>query len=429
MNRYSATLEYLYGLEKSGIVFGLDNIRWILGLIDNPHEHLKTIHIGGTNGKGSVARMSSAILREAGYRVGCYTSPHLVSFTERIAIDDVKISEAETVELTAFIRGRVEVADSSRRFTFFDFTTALAFEYFRRKKVDLAVIEVGLGGRLDSTNVIFPLVTVITNVDLDHMDYLGDSIEEIATEKAGILKDGVPAVTGAEGTSLEVLRQAAQQKCPLFVLNDAFHYLKTGDQVMSYQGLENAFSDLRINLVGDHQLSNCALALCALELLARAGFKAKEEAIRQALAELTWPGRLEKVHKKPLILLDAAHNPHGAKALASYLRAHYPDTKKILVFGVMKDKNYASMLAEFAPLADDILLTRPKTERAALTEELVPFARNAIVTKTVKDALKKARQLTGGDDLIVITGSFYTIGEARELIDEVFNGNLHSKIE
>jgi dihydrofolate synthase/folylpolyglutamate synthase len=420
MNGYSATLEYLYGLEKSGIVFGLDNIHWILSLIDNPHNLLKTIHIGGTNGKGSVARMSSAALREAGYRVGCYTSPHLISFTERIAVDDVPISEAETVELTEFIKGRIEAAGPSRRFTFFDFTTALAFEYFRRKKVDLAVIEVGLGGRLDSTNVIHPLISVITNVDFDHMDYLGESINEIAVEKAGILKHGVPCVTGAEGTSLEVIREAAQQKCPLFVLNEAFQYRKTGDQVMSYQGLENAFSDLRINLVGDHQLSNCALALCTLELLARAGFTAKEEAIRLALAGLTWPGRLEKVHTKPLILLDAAHNPHGAKALASYIRTHCSDRRKILIFGVMKDKNFASMLAELAPLADEILLTRPRTERAALTEELIPFARNATVTETINDALKRAREIAGDDDLIVITGSFYTIGEARTLIDEVF---------
>jgi dihydrofolate synthase/folylpolyglutamate synthase len=420
MNGYSATLEYLYGLEKSGIVFGLDNIHWILSLIDNPHNLLKTIHIGGTNGKGSVARMSSAVLQEAGYRVGCYTSPHLISFTERIVVDDVPISEAETVELTEFIKGRIEAAGPSRRFTFFDFTTALAFEYFRRKKVDLAVIEVGLGGRLDSTNVIHPLISVITNVDFDHMDYLGESINEIAVEKAGILKHGVPCVTGAEGTSLEVIREAAQQKCPLFVLNEAFQYRKTGDQVMSYQGLENAFSDLRINLIGDHQLSNCALALCTLELLARAGFTAKEEAIRLALAGLTWPGRLEKVHTKPLILLDAAHNPHGAKALASYIRTHCSDRRKILIFGVMKDKNFASMLAELAPLADEILLTRPRTERAALTEELIPFARNATVTETINDALKRAREIAGDDDLIVITGSFYTIGEARTLIDEVF---------
>jgi dihydrofolate synthase / folylpolyglutamate synthase len=420
MNGYSATLEYLYGLEKSGIVFGLESVYSILSLIDNPHNFLKPVHVGGTNGKGSVARICSAILQEAGYRVGCYTSPHLVSFNERITVDDVQITEGEIVELTAFIRGRVEAAGRPGSFTFFDFTTALAFEYFRRKQVGLAIIEVGLGGRLDSTNVIRPLVSVITNVDLDHMDYLGESIAEIALEKAGILKSGVPAVTGAKGASLEVIREAARLKSPLFVLDEAFHYRKTGEQILSYQGLDSDFSDVRINLAGDHQLSNCAIALCTLELLAREGFPAREEAVRRALANVTWPGRLEKVHSKPLILLDAAHNPHGAKALASYLKTRYPDKRKILIFGVMKDKNFASMLAELTPLTDRILLTRPRTDRATPPKELIPFAQNAMVTGSINDALKKAREIARDDDMIVITGSFYTIGEARALIDEIF---------
>ncbi len=420
MNRYSETLEYLYGLEKSGIVFGLDNISWILGLIGNPHNLLKAIHVGGTNGKGSVARMASAIMQEAGYTVGCYTSPHLVSFTERITVNNVQISEEETVALAAFIRERVETADRARGFTFFDFTTALTFEYFKRNKVDFAVIEVGLGGRLDSTNVIRPLVSVITNVDLDHTDYLGGSIREIAREKAGILKQGVPCVTGALGEALEIIREEARQKSPLFVLNETFHYRKMADQVMFYQGLNNIFSGLRVNLAGDHQLANCALALCDLELLTPEGFTAAEDTVRRALAKVTWPGRLEIVRERPLILLDAAHNPHGAKALASYLRTHYADRRKILVFGVMKDKDFASMLAELTPLAHEIVLTRPRTDRAALPEKLVPFARNGVTTETIDEALKRAKERAHEDDLIIITGSFYTIGEARRLIDEIF---------
>ncbi len=417
MNGYSATLEYLYSLEKSGIVFGLDNISWILSLIGNPHASLKTIHIGGTNGKGSVARMISAVVQDAGYTTGCYTSPHLVSFTERITINDVRISESETVELTEFIRGRIEAADRSRRFTFFDFTTALAFEYFRRRKVDLAVIEVGLGGRLDSTNVIRPLVSVITNVAFDHMDYLGPSIRQIAREKAGILKESVPVVTGADGEALEVIREAAGTESPLFVLNENFHFRKVADQVISYQGLENDLSGVRINLAGDHQLSNCALALCTLELLIQAGFPVTQETIRSALARVTWPGRLEIVHERPLILLDAAHNPHGAKALASYLSAHYAGARKIFIFGVMKDKDFASMLAELAPLADQMLLTKPRIERAAAPDELAPFAPQGMLTQTVGEALKKAQHMAGENDLIIVTGSFYTIGEARTLID------------
>jgi dihydrofolate synthase / folylpolyglutamate synthase len=421
MNGYSATLEYLYGLEKFGMVFGLDNISWILRLIDNPHALLKTIHIGGTNGKGSVARMSSAVLHEAGYRVGCYTSPHLVSFTERITVDGVRITEDETVTLTAFIRDKIEASDRHRGFTFFDFTTALAFEYFRRREVDVAVIEVGLGGRFDSTNVVLPLVSVITNVDLDHMEYLGDSIGAIAAEKAGILKSCVPAVTGADGIALEIIREAAiRLKSPLFILGQEFSYRKLKNQVLSYRGLEISFSNLYVNLAGDHQLANCALALCLLELLGRLGFTVKQEAVRLALGQVTWQGRLEAVHEKPLVLLDAAHNPHGAKALASHLRARYSDVRKILIFGVMGDKDFSSMLADLAPLADRILLTRPRTERAARPEDLVLYAEGATATETVREALEKARKIALDDDLIVVTGSFYTVGEARELIDKIF---------
>ncbi len=420
MKGYSTSLEYLYGLDKFGIIFGLDNIYWLLNLIGNPHELLKTIHVGGTNGKGSVARMISGVLQESGYRVGLYTSPHLVSFTERITINGKEITQEETVELVDFIRARVSAADPSRTFTFFDFTTALAFEYFRRNRLDIAVIEVGLGGRLDSTNVIHPLVSVITNVDMDHMDYLGESITDIAREKSGIIKDGVPIVTGADGVPLEIIREAAAGRSPLFALNQAFSYRKTGDQVMSYEGLKASYADLRINLPGDHQLSNCALALCTLECAAQDGFSTPERAIRKALSTATWPGRLEMVRTRPTILLDAAHNPHGAKALADYLTTHYADKRKILIFGVMKDKNFASMMSELVPLGDKILLTRPQIARAADPRDLVPFAKHGDVTETVRDALIKAREMASEDDLIVVTGSFYTIGEARTIIDQLF---------
>jgi dihydrofolate synthase/folylpolyglutamate synthase len=420
MNGYSAALEYLYGLEKFGIVFGLNNIYWILSLIENPHHLLKTIHVGGTNGKGSVTRMISAVLQKAGYRVGRYTSPHMVSFTERIAVNDAEITQEEIVHLTGYIRERTSTADPSRTFTFFDFTTALAFEYFRRKQVDIAVIEVGLGGRLDSTNVIRPLVSVITNVELDHMDYLGESIHDIAREKAGILKDDVPAVTGAEGVALDIIRETAAGKTPLSVLGEDFFFRKTGDQAMSYQGQKRSFADLRVNLPGDHQLSNCALAMCALELATDRGFPAPEEAVRAALLNISWPGRLEVMRQRPTLLLDAAHNPHGAKALASYLKTHYTDKRKILIFGVMKDKNFASMLSELAPLGDEILLTRPQISRSADPQDLLPFAGHGNITESISVALLKAKEIAHDDDVIVVTGSFYTVGEARNIIEQLF---------
>ncbi len=419
MNGYSATLEYLYGLEKFGIVFGLDNINWILSLIGNPQHALKTIHVAGTNGKGSVTRMISGVLQEAGYRVGRYTSPHLVSFTERIVINDTEITQEEIVLLTRFIRERTDASDPSRTFTFFDFTTALAFEYFRRQRVDIAVIEVGLGGRLDSTNVIRPLVSLITNVELDHMDYLGDSIIDIAREKAGILKPGVPAVTGAEGVALDVICEGAAGTTPLFVLNRDFFFSRTGDQTMSYQGLKQSLVDVTVGLAGLHQLSNCALALCALELAADSGFPVSEGEIRAALAKCSWPGRLEVLRQRPTILLDAAHNPHGAKALAAHLTAYYPGRRKILVFGVMKDKDFSSMLAELAPLADEVVLTRPRIDRSAAPQDLLPVAGRGHVVDRVGDALMKAREMAGEDDVIVVTGSFYTVGEARSIIEQL----------
>lgn len=195
--RYSEALEYLYGLEKLGIVFGLENIRRLLDIMGNPQRFFRAVHIGGTNGKGSVASMLSSVLDLAGYRAGKYASPHLLSFTERITINEREIAEEEVVELTAEMRKEIERKDRERPFTFFDFTTALAFEYFRRRHVDVALIEVGLGGRLDSTNAVEPFIAAITNVTFDHMDFLGNDIADIAREKAGIIKDGVPVVTAA----------------------------------------------------------------------------------------------------------------------------------------------------------------------------------------------------------------------------------------
>ncbi len=425
MKGYSETLDYLFGLEKSGIVVGLDHITHILALIGNPHESLRAVHIAGTNGKGSVASIVSEIARRAGYRVGLYTSPHLVSFTERITIDGEPISERDVAELTAFIRERIEAADTQDKngalaFTFFDFTTALAFEYFKRKIVDLAVIEVGLGGRLDSTNVLLPLVSVITNVALDHQDYLGETIEAIAAEKAGIIKEGVPIVTGAQGEALKVIRGAAS-KSDLYALGDAFSYSKKGDQSMSYRGMEKGFDNLVINLRGDHQLFNASLALCVMELLGREGFVIGESAIKEGLASVRWAGRLDLIpgaRGEPSILLDGAHNPDGARTLAAFLKTHFVEGKRILVFGVMKDKDFISMLSELSPVFDRIVLTRPTIERAADPADVAAHAPGATVTESVEDALVAARKGASADDLIVVAGSFYTIGEAKKLLHE-----------
>jgi dihydrofolate synthase/folylpolyglutamate synthase len=421
MKDYSGTLDYLYGLERFGIVLDLAGVTGILSLIDNPHNFLKSVHIAGTNGKGSVASMVARIARQAGYTVGLYTSPHLISFTERIAVNGEPISEAEVVELTQFIRKRVEKKNKELRFTFFDFTTALALEYLRRRKVDLAVIEAGLGGRLDSTNVLLPLVSVITNVALDHQDFLGNTIEAIAREKAGIIKEGVPMVTGVQAEALSAIKKATCRSEDLYVLGEKFHYTKISDQLMSYSGPGTSLDDISIALRGDHQLFNAALAICVVELLNGRGFTIREPEVREGLASVYWPGRLEIIpprKERPTIILDGAHNPDSAESLAVFLRNHPGTGKRILIFGVMKDKAFSEMLSKLAPEFDYVVIARPEIARAAEPVDVAAYVPGALKAGSVPEAITEALKLARTDDTITITGSFYTVGEAKKFLDE-----------
>lgn len=421
MRGYSAALEYLYGLEKFGMVFGLENISWILSILGNPHKTMKTVHIAGTNGKGSVTGMIAGMLREEGYSAGAYTSPHLVSFTERITVNGEEIHEEEVAELTEHLREEIQKKDKNRFFTFFDFTTALAFEHFRRKRVDIAVIETGLGGRLDSTNVIEPLVSVITNITHDHTAYLGNTIEAIAGEKAGIIKKGIPVVTGAAEVPLGVINEVAQDLgSPVYSLGRDFSYEKTGEQVMTYRGLSRTLKSVRVNLGGDHQLENGAIALCAVDILSTRSFPVRDIAIYDALSRIRCEGRLEEVRQRPTILIDGAHNPSGIHVLTEFMKAHYGNRKKILIFGVMKDKEYDRMLQEIVPSMDTTILTRPDMERALAPSLMKTYAKDAIVAEDTRSALKIARTLSEENDLILVTGSFYTIGEAKAIIHEIF---------
>ena len=442
MSMFNDTLRYLFSLEKFGIVFGLENIRWILDLLGNPQKELKCIHIAGTNGKGSVASMLSHIIKDSGYRVGKYTSPHLVSFTERITIDEKEITEEEVVELTAFIRKRIEQKDNKRFFTFFDFTTSIAFEYFFREKIDIALIEVGMGGRLDSTNIISPVACVITNISLDHTEQLGNNIIDIAYEKAGIMKDGVPVITGADRDALTVIERVANiKKSPLFSIGKDFWINKKADGVMDYNGLKRQLKDIKVNLAGDHQLVNAAIALCVSEVISELGFALEETSIRKGLSGVTWYGRLEIVKENPVVILDGAHNCEGMHTLTQYFTSHYTEKRKILIFGVMKDKAYKEMLEEILHLIDTVIFTKPNTERALPLEALNAFIysynlrdstknsdpiaepinhTNVFYTQDVKAALEKAKAIADNNDLILITGSLYTIGEARQIIDEIF---------
>ena len=421
MRDYSAALEYLYGLERFGMVFGLENISWILNIMKNPHKALKTVHIAGTNGKGSVTGMITGMLRKDGYSAGAYTSPHLVSFTERITVNGEEIREEEVAELTEYIRDGIQKEDRNRFFTFFDFTTAIAFEYFRRKRVDIAVIETGLGGRLDSTNVIEPLVSVITNIAYDHTEYLGNTIAAIAGEKAGIIRKGIPVVTGAADIPLSIIDEVAKRlESPVYSLGRNFLYEKTGEQVMSYRGPSRTLEGVRVNLKGDHQLANGAVALCAVDILSTRGFPVRDDTIYDVLSGIQCQGRLEEVRQRPTVLIDGAHNPSGIHVLTEFMKARYGDRKKILIFGVMKDKEYDRMLQEIVPSMDTIILTKPNMERALAPSLMKAHAKDAIITEDTRNALRIAKTLSGEDDLILITGSFYTIGEAKTIIHEIF---------
>ncbi len=418
-NRYQQSLDYLYGLEKFGWIFGLTQVERILEAIGNPHREVQAIHIGGTNGKGSTAAMMASILRKEGYRMGLYTSPHLTRFTERIKVNGKEIEKEEMATLAGWMKERVEAAGITPPFTFFDFTTAMAFLYFKQKMVDLAVLEVGLGGRLDSTNVVDPLLSIITNIAKDHEEQLGKTILKIAGEKAGIIKDGRPLITAA--TQPQVLhlfsKVCREKRAPYLRVGKEFRYVRSGERNFNYEGLRRKLWGVYLNLSGPHQIVNATTALGAMEVLEDLGYPVSNEAMIEGLKEVEWPGRLETVCSSPKVILDGAHNPAGALVLKEALEKEFQYHHLILLVGMMKDKDIQSMFHLLAPLADHIILTRPHLDRAAsptsLKKALGKDGRRAEIVEDLKEAIDKGLAMTKEEDLLCITGSLYTVGEAR----------------
>ncbi len=412
-------MDYLYGLEKFGMIFGLAQVERILKAIGDPHREVQAIHIGGTNGKGSTAAMIASILQKEGYRVGLYTSPHLNEFTERIRVNGKEIEKGEVAALAEWIRERIEEAGIQPPFTFFDFTTAMALYYFSQKRVDLAVLEVGLGGRLDSTNVVDPLLSIITNVSKDHEAYLGRTILKIAGEKAGIIKKGRPLITAA--TQAQVLRlfskTCREKGSRFFRVEKEFRYRLAEDGEFHYEGLHRKLWGLHLKLKGFHQVINATTALGAMEILEELGYSVSTDAMTEGLSEADWPGRLEMIHSSPKVVLDGAHNPAGALVLKEALEQTFQYQHLILLIGILKDKDFESMLHLLAPLADHIILTRPNHDRSAspssLKRVLGKDGKSAEVIEDLKEAIEKGLSITGEKDLLCITGSLYTVGEAR----------------
>ncbi|MBW1980574.1 MAG: bifunctional folylpolyglutamate synthase/dihydrofolate synthase [Deltaproteobacteria bacterium] len=425
---YQKNLSYLYDLQKYGIKFGLSSTRNLLHRLGNPHEQLKVIHIAGTNGKGSTAAMISAVLHQAGYRVGLYTSPHLVRFNERFRLNEKDVTDQEI--MSCFQRVRA-VVDDQEPPTFFEMTTAMALSLFAEKGVDWAILEVGMGGRLDATNVLRPQVAVITNVSLEHQEFLGSSLTEIAREKAGIIKEGVPLVTAARQPAvLAVIEQKCQEAeaaCYRIGRHIRVRSLPRGG--FSYRGLRWRLKPLHIPLAGRHQMVNAATALGALEVLQEQGkVELAPGDIMQGLAKVRWPGRLEWLSRQPQVLLDGAHNPAGMSCLSRSLREQFRYRRLIVVLGVMEDKDVSAMLRYIAPLAAHLIVTKPRYERGARPEAILAAARKFAgrleVVQEAAPALARAAELADQEDLVLVTGSLYFLGEVKEINERrSFTGN------
>jgi dihydrofolate synthase/folylpolyglutamate synthase len=447
--QYQVAWSYLDQLQFFKIKLGLESMAAFLAGVQHPQQHLKFIHVAGTNGKGSVSAILLALLAEAGLKVGLYTSPHLTCVRERFRINGRFISEGEFAAIATEIRDSL----GSRQITYFEFTTALALLWFAGQQVDIVILEVGLGGRLDATNVITPMVSVITNVSMDHEAHLGTTLAQIAAEKAGIVKPGIPVVSAvAADVGLEVVNRTCREKgAPLYLLDRDFHIRRHADSSCDYTGLSGrALTGLPLPLKGDHQFANTAVALAVLDCLRQQGFVLEEERIRAGLTQVRWPGRLEyfclagadgRLIDCPAgegatgdgnlrrYLLDGAHNPAGIATLVQSLSADFPYKKLICVWASMADKDIANTLNVMAPHCHHIIFTRPEAERSAtagMLQEILPaeLRDRATGRESVQEALDYARQLAGADDLICIAGSLYLVGAARRLLlGEIVNGN------
>jgi dihydrofolate synthase/folylpolyglutamate synthase len=401
---YAEAVQFLYGLRLFGAKFGLESTLKLAALAGNPQEKLRFVHVAGTNGKGSTCAMLESIYRAAGLRVGLFTSPHLVSFRERIQVNRQLISEPDIVRLV----GELRAVNKEHEATLFEFATVMALKFFAEQKCDLVIWETGLGGRLDATNIVTPLASVITNIALDHQQWLGDSLGEIAAEKAGIIKPDVPVITAAdEPEALTVIEKTARKNnAPLTIVTANDFELRLGGTPAP-------------PLPGDHQKLNASLALATVKTLQNK-IPVSHEAVLAGLKTVNWPGRLQLIQKPDgrKILLDGAHNVAGAAVLREALKKNFGATKRTLILGVLQDKDWRHICETLAPLAARIFTVPVASERTANPNELASacHAANPGAAAAVCASLKEALNKSPADALAVITGSLYLVGEALELL-------------
>ena len=415
---YREALDYLTSLGRFGIKLGLTRTEALLHAMGDPHHLFQGVHVGGTNGKGSVCAMVSAVLQKAGYRVGLMPKPHLVSYTERIQVDQLPIAQADFAALISELQPAIaRVGAELGPPTEFEILTTAALYYFARAGIDLLVCEVGLGGRLDSTNVLKLGVSVITNVALDHTQHLGSTLEAIAAEKAGILKPDGFAITGARPPALAVVESAAAaQDIPLWRLGQEVQ-VKAQDRdwsglmvtVATPAGVQR---DLRLPLLGMHQAENAALAVAAIDALRSRGWDVPAGAVRDGMAHARWPGRLEVIARDPIVLVDGGHNPAGLERAVEAVRGLCKGRRLAVVFGAMKDKDLPAMLARIATLDAPTIFSPIASERAADPQALSElYGRPAATAATSAQALTLARDQAGAHGLVFVTGSLYLVGE------------------
>jgi dihydrofolate synthase/folylpolyglutamate synthase len=419
---YSESIAYLYGLQKFGIKLGLHTIKRLLSSIGDPHKTFPSIHIAGTNGKGSTAALIASVLTEAGYKTGLYTSPHLVSFNERIKIGNRTISKKDVVRLTVLLQNR------SRGFasiTYFELVTAMAFLYFAEQNVDCAILEVGMGGRLDATNVIVPLLSIITTISKEHEFYLGPTLKHIALEKAGIIKRKRPVITGITQPALiKLLKEKCMLKqSRLYRLGKDFTLKPTPSDTFTYHGVTFDLNGITLGLRGTFQVTNAALALAAIDILKSKSFRIDTESILRGLRKVHWPGRLERVKRTPLVILDGAHNPDAMNHLMKSLLKDFKFKRLFLILGIMEDKNIKRIIRDIVMAAHMIILSRPRMDRAATTKDLADILEgfnlsNFKVIDDVDKAIQFALIRAHKDDLICITGSLFTVAEAHRFFKQ-----------
>jgi len=422
---FSNPLDWLHQSKWFGMKMDLDNISLLMERLDSPHRKLKVIHVAGTNGKGSTCAMIYSILREAGFSAGLYTSPHLVSERERIEVNGEWISEEDFIQEMGRLQEIVEDENKKNLLkpTYFELMTAAAIHYFWRRKVDFVVLETGMGGRLDSTNIVNSQIQVITNIDLDHTQYLGKTIVEIAREKAGIIKSGSVVLTGASGEALEVIRENC---CRLNVpcleypghIQARLLERNLAAQKISVQTSRNIYT-FHLPLLGEYQLANAGLAAGAIEALSEQGLQIDKRTLEKGMEKTKWPGRFQIISKNPVIVLDAAHNPAGVQALFKTWKSYFGSQKAHVIFGALTDKDYRGMIASLAPLASRVSLIQIQSSRAADVNDLRKIwmeyvGEGKIEIISVQDLLTSLADKSKNSEYVLVSGSIYLLGQFME---------------